>query len=169
MIYKFNRKLNKLFFLISVIALIIGLTGCVRKEDVDDGTYVYEVYSLLENKVINTIDDKRDIDKLDMVFFPEEDYYYMDYEDIENKYGEFLQTANAEYQFVLKKKPVAKFGSKEYQKLLTISTYQNSNIIKGEISAVEKINIINDLVGKYTNFYQELTEEDMNYIRSFVK
>ena len=65
------------------------------------------------------------------------------------------------------KYPVARFGKKELEENITITLYEDTNIIK-MVVAGESIKAFS-IPEEYLTFYYEVSEEDMNFYCSLVE
>lgn len=97
-------------------------------------------------------------------------------EDITEEYGneeyqkEIKKTpeeAGAQYHLVAYRYPAARFGKKELEKFITLTLYEDSNIVK-IVVADESIKAFS-LPEEFLTFYYEVSAEDMEFCRSLAE
>lgn len=97
-------------------------------------------------------------------------------EDITEEYGneehqkEIKKTpeeAGAQYHLVAYRYPAARFGKKELEKFITLTLYEDSNIVK--IAVAEESIKAFPLPEEFLTFYYEVSAEDMEFCRSLAE
>lgn len=164
--------MNKKIYIKIGILLVFGLctlAGCTTQQE---GKYTIEdldnlaeirIYSAENNELINTISDEEQLYQFNQRSF-------LDDSDIMERQSELakeLEGATEQYYFISYKYPVARFGKKELQKNITITLYEDTNIIKMTL-AEESIKSFS-VPEEFLTFYYEIPDEDMSFYRSLVE
>lgn len=164
--------MNKRSYIIISILLVFGLyicTGCSAQqgekytiEDLDNLAEI-RIYSAENNELIKTISDEEQL-------YQYNQYSLFDDSDIEECQEELeknLEGAKEKYSLISYKYPVARFGEKELEENITITLYENTNIVKMTV-AEESIKGLS-IPEEFLNFYYELSEEEINFYRSLAE
>ncbi|MDE7425553.1 MAG: hypothetical protein K2N51_17980 [Lachnospiraceae bacterium] len=164
--------MNKKSYIKIVILLVFGLCICVgcstqreekyTMEDLDNLAEI-RIYSAENNELIKTISDEEQL------------YHYNQYsifddsdtEEHQNELKKDLKGAKEQYYLTSYKYPVARFGGEELEENTTITLYEDKNIIKMTVSE-ESIKGFS-VPEEFLIFYYEISEEEMNFYRSFVE
>ncbi|MFA9463556.1 MAG: hypothetical protein ACERKN_04625 [Velocimicrobium sp.] len=159
-----NRKLS---IVIALLSLITVLGGCAS-ESTKAGQQLarIEVYSVVDNTLVNTIEDEESLLEFNQKTECEEqwDDDYMDQqEEIQKK----LEEREPLYIFMSYKKPVAMNNDGTLEKISEITVYKDSNIIKEEVSpdTVKNFTVPSEYL---TDFY-ESSDETMDFLVSLTK
>lgn len=164
--------INKKIYIIIRVLLVFGLwicTGCSarRKENytMEDFNNLAEIkiYSAENHELIKTISDEEQLYQYNQCSL-------FDASDIEKRQDELkkdLEEAKEQYYLISYKYPVARFGEKELEENTTITLYENINIIKMTV-AEENIKAFS-ISEEFLTFYYELSEEEINFYRSFAE
>lgn len=78
-----------------------------------------------------------------------------------------LEGVKEQYHLVSYKYPAARFGKKDLEKLMTLTLYENENIIKMTV-ADESIKAFS-LPEEFLTFYYEISEEEMKFYQSLAE
>lgn len=122
-----------------------------------------KIYSAQNKELIKTIGDEEQLYQYNQTSL-------FDNSDIEERQEELqkaLEGEKEQYFFVSYKYPVARFGEKELEENTTITLYENSNIIKMQVSeeTIKAFSISKD----FLIFYCELSDEEINFYRSLAE
>ena len=162
-----NKKICIKFGILLVFGLCI-LAGCSTQrgkytiEDLDDLAEI-RIYSAENNELINTISDEEQLYQYNQCAL-------FDESDIIERQGELkkeLDGAKEQYHLISYKYPVAHFGKKELEKNITITLYEDTNIVKMTVAeeSIKGFSIPEELL----IFYYEISEEDMKFYHSLVE
>lgn len=164
--------MNKKIHIKIGILLVFGLcicAGCSARqgrnytiEDLDNLAEI-RIYSAENNELINTISDEEQLYQYNQCSL-------FDDSDIIERQDELktdLEGAKEQYYLVSYKYPVARFGPKELEENITITLYEDANIIKMTLAG-ESIKGFY-VPEEFLTFYYEVSEEDMNFYRSLVE
>ena len=163
--------MNKKIYIKISILIVFGLcilAGCStqqgRKYSIEDLDNLAEIriYSAENNELINTISDEDQLYQYNQCSL-------FDDSDIAERQDELkkeLEGATEQYYLISYKYPVARFGKKELQKNITITLYDDTNIIKMTVAG-ESIKGFH-IPEEFLIFYYEISEEEMNFYRSLV-
>ncbi len=150
--------------LLSFTALFMILIGCSASQNNEDNNSQQlaqlEVYSS-DGNLINTIVNKDTLEqfnKLNYTYIPSD----LDSEqsELENK----IDNLNKLYTIISYKEPVAIINNGSLEKLVEITIYEDSNIIKEQVAA-ENVKVA-PISEKYLTFYMTISDEDKNFILS---
>lgn len=158
---------NMILFLLMGILTAIGLAGCGvdqsdRGKDLQ-GLSQIEIYSS-DGHLINTILDEEILSQfngLNYTDIPSDTDAEMDA--LESKVGEL----NVLYTIVSYKTPVAAYNDGSLEKLMELTVYEDSNIIKEQI-APETIKG-GYVPEEFLAFYVTVSDEDKNFILSLAE
>lgn len=168
---------KKLFATIFILLIFSIFSGCAAKNSKDNTKSAsktqqlarVEVCSANEQTLIDTIEDK---DKLTVFnentsFITQldgmDDNYMKQQADIKKK----LEKYEPEYVFISYKTPVAVINDGALEKVLKITTYKDTNIIKVQIAPSNVKNV--PVSSEYLTFYFEASNEVAVYFHSLVK
>lgn len=163
-----NKKICIAIGMLLVFGLCICAGGFVpqeRKYTIEDLDNLAEIkiYSAQNNGLIKTIKDEEQL-------YQYNQYSFLDNAGIEGRQDELkkeLEGVEEQYYLISYKYPVARFGEKELEENITITLYEDTNIIKmtvaeGNIKAFS-------LPEEFLVFYDELSEEEMKFYHSLVE
>lgn len=161
--YKRNFiNINLLFVLVLCIC-----TGCSMHQDgkytLDelDNLAQIEIYSAETNELINTVSDEETLYQYNQCSF-DSSYSVEHQEELEKA----IEEVKEEYYITSYKYPVSRFGSKELVKNVTITIYENSNVIK---MTVPEESIKGAFIPQeFLIFYYEMSDEDMEFYHSLI-
>ena len=164
--------MNKKIYIKIGILLVFGLcilAGCSTQqgekytiEDLDNLAEI-RIYSAENNELINTIGDEEQLYQYNQCSL-------FDDSDIAEHQAELekeLEGATEQYYLTSYKYPVARFGKKELEENITITLYEDTNIIKMTVAG-ESIKAFS-VPEEFLTFYYVISEEDMNFYRSLVE
>ena len=182
-------NIKNIFSALAVIALTISaLTGCSIS---DGGGYTreelgnlakLEIYEADSDTLIRAIEDEETLYRFNQVFQvsqvsgddSDSEDAYIEWESAPEDYGmgteepkELLKDARKTYDIVIYKHPVAKFGDKEPVKFLTMTLYENTDIVR-IVVADESIKIFS-LPEEFLTFYYEMSEEEREFCVPLLK
>lgn len=163
-----NKKHYGKIVLLSALVLCI-LTGCSARQDKKysreelDNLAKIEIYSAKDNELIKTIEDEETLYQYNQNGF----YDISAMEEHQEEAEKNLEGAEEQYHFVSYKYPAAKFGSREPEKTVTLTFYENSNTVKMTVSEEAVKNI--SLPQEFLTFYYEISEEEMEFYYSLVE
>ncbi len=141
-------------------------TGCAAKQE---EKYTREelgnlaeirIYTAEDGELVKTITDEEQLYQYHQVSLYEETYR-------QQELSQEMEDAKEQYHLVSYKYPAARFGKKDLEKLMTITVYEDKNIIKMTV-ADESIKAFS-LPEEFLTFYYEVTEEDMAFYRSLAE
>lgn len=154
---------KKLIFIIS-LSLLFVLCGCTTE---DQKLKKVEVFSS-DNTLLNTIDDEESLATFNENLSLEENWNEIDenYLSQQEELKKKLEDHEAQYVFITYQADVSKNSSESLEKVMGITVYENSNIIKVEISPDT---VKNGLVpSEYLTFYFETSDKIIDYLNSLV-
>lgn len=163
-----NKKTYIIISIVFVLLLSFGILSSIfQGKDYLNDNYnntlaKIEIYSAQNNELIKTIDSEKILNdynnKLSL---------FEDYEEDQESLKDRLQDSKEQYKFISYKFPVAKFGSKDLEENFTITLYENSNIIKMNVSD-ESIKSFS-LPKEYLTFYYTISNEELEFLNSLIK
>lgn len=154
-----------------VILLVLGLCVCAGCLAGQGGKYTMEdldnlaeikIYSAENNELIKTISDEEQLYQYNQCLLFDD----LDIEERQRELEEDLEGAKEQYYLISYKYPVARFGGKELEENITITLYEDTNIIKMTV-AEESIKGLS-VPEEFMSFYYELSDEEMNFYRRFL-
>ena len=164
-------EMNKKTYIKIGILLVLGLCVCAgcsagreRKYTIEelDNLAEIRIYSAENDELIKTISDEEQLYQFNhRPFFDDSDII-----ERQSELEKELEGAKAQYYLVTYKYPVARFGSKELERNVTLTLYEEADIIK-MAAAQESIKAFS-IPEEFLTFYYETSEEDMNFYRSLV-
>lgn len=164
--------MNKRNYIIIGIWLVLGLciyTGCSaqqgEKYTIDDLDNLAEIriYAAENDELMKIISDEEQL-------YQYNQHSLFDDSDIEEHQAELeknLDGVKEQFFLISYKYPVARFGEKELEENITITLYENTNIIKMMV-AEESIKGLS-VPEEFLVFYYELSEDEINFYRSLVE
>lgn len=165
--------MNKKSYIIIICILLLSVLGICAGCSVQQGEkYTIEdldnlaeirIYSAENKELLKTISDEEQLYQYNQT----SDFDDSDIEERQEELQKALEGEKEQYFFVSYKYPVARFGEKELEKNTTITLYENSNIIKMEVSE-ESIKAFS-VPKEFLIFYYELSDEEINFYRSLVE
>ncbi|GFI22668.1 hypothetical protein IMSAGC011_01444 [Lachnospiraceae bacterium] len=166
-----NKKNNIKISILLVLGLCI-CAGCSaqqgKKYTTEDLDYLAEIkiYSAENNELIKTINDEEQLYQYNQcLLFDDSDI--SDIQERQNELKKALEEAKEQYYLTSYKYPVARFGEKQLEENTTITLYEDKNIIKMTV-AQESIKAFS-IPEEFLIFYYEISEEEMNFYRSFIE
>ncbi|QUH19967.1 hypothetical protein [Alkaliphilus sp. B6464] len=160
--------MNKKIIITIALSLITILSGCSIGTTTNDKEYTsqdlqrlscIEVYSAEDNVLINTIEDS------EVLFqFNELDSEVSGFAGKGKEIEKMLEDSIPMYKIVIYKTPAATYNDGKLEKIVTITTYKDINMIKTEVSA-ETIKSFS-VPSKYLTFYEDITDEKMEFLVS---
>ncbi len=149
--------------LVMVLCLCAGCAAGQGEKDELSNLAEIRIYTAEDGKLIQTITDEEQL------------YQYsqsalLGDSNIEERQGELeeaLKGAKDQYELVSYKYPAARFGDKELEEVITLTLYEDSNIVKMTV-ADESIKSFS-LPEEFLTFYYEVSEEDMTFYRSLAE
>lgn len=153
-------KISVIFVLI--LSLCVGCSARHNKYTVEelDNLAKIEIFSATDNELITTVNDEE-------LLYQFNQHLNLNSEDIEKHQKELKQDIaqlDEQYYLISYKNPVAKFGSKELEKNLTLTLYEDTNIVKMEVSQ-ESIKSF-PIPQEFLVFYYNISDEDIEFYRS---
>ena len=162
---------------------ICTLTGCgalQEKKYTDEqlgNLAKLEIYEAGTDTLLKTIEDEETLyqynnsrfsstsweDKYDF----EDDEAYEAYEMKRKELKETAENAGEAYYIAEYKKGVAKFGGGKPVKMITITLYKDTNILKWELAGENVINMLE--LNDFLTFYEEMTEEEHAFYMSMIE
>ena len=136
--------------------------GKYTVEDLDNLAEI-RIYSAENNELINTINDEEQLYQYNQCSLFDESDIAERQDELEKE----LEGAKEQYYLISYKHPVARFGAKELEENITITLYDDTNIIK-MVVAGESVKAFS-IPEEFMTFYYEISEEDMNFYRSLVE
>ncbi len=181
-------NIKNIFNVLAGIALtIFALTGCGLSEESGytreelDNLAKLEIYEADSDTLIRAIEDEETLYRFNQVFQvsqvsgddSDSEDAYIEWESALEDYGmgteepkEPLKDAREIYDIVVYKHPVAKFGDKEPVKFLTMTLYENTDIVR-IVVADESIKIFS-LPEEFLTFYYRMSEEESEFYVSLL-
>lgn len=163
-----NKKINIKIGTLMMFLLCI-CAGCsagqgekYTSEDLDNLAEI-RIYSAEDNALVKTINDEEQLYQYNQCSVFDDS----DIEEHQNELKENLEGAKEEYYIISYKYPVARFGEKELEENITITLYENTNIVK--MTAAEENIKAFSIPEEFLTFYYELSEEEMNCYHSLVE
>ncbi|MCM1500451.1 MAG: hypothetical protein NC124_18470 [Clostridium sp.] len=164
--------MNKKIYIVGML-LVFSLCICAGCSTQQGGKYTREdldnlaeikIYSAENNELIKTINDEEQLYQYNHCSLWED----FDVEEKhQNELKKELEGAKEQYYLVSYKYPVARFGAKELEENHTITLYEDTSIIKMTV-AQESIKAF-PIPEQFLIFYEELSEEELDFYRSFVE
>ena len=162
-----NKKSYVKIGILFVFGLCI-LAGCSAQQG---ETYTAEdlgnlaeikIYSAENHELIKTIRDEEQLYRYNQCPIFDDSITEERQKELEKE----LEGAKEQYVFVSYKHPAARFGTKELEENMAITLYEDTNIVKMELSgeSIKAGSVPEELL----IFYDELSEEDINFYRSLI-
>lgn len=161
--------MNKRNYIIIGIVFVFGLyfcAGCSAQqrekytiEDLDNLAEI-RVYSAENSELIKTISDEDRLYRFNQSAL----FDSLDIEGRQEQLKKALEGAEEQYYLVSYKYPVARFGEKKLEENITLTLYEDTNIIK--MTAAEESIKGFSVPEEFLIFYYELSEEEINFFRS---
>lgn len=155
--------IKKLIFIIS-LSLLFVLSGCNTQ---DQKLKKVEVFSS-NNTLLNTIEDEEELATFNENLSLEEKWNEIDenYLNQQEELKKKLEDYEVQNVFITYQATAAKNSSESLEKVMGITLYENSNIIKVEISPDTVKN--GATPAEYLTFYFETTDKIIEYLNSLV-
>lgn len=164
--------MNKRRYVNIAAVLVFALwicAGCSRQQK---GKYTAEeldnlaeirIFSAENNELIKTIDDEELLYQYNQSVFSDDAYT----EEQEAELKKKLEGAKEKYCFISFKYPVSRFGGKELEENTVITLFENTNIIKMEVSEASMKGA--PIPDEFLVFYYEASEEEMDFYYSLIE
>ncbi len=166
-----NKKNNIKISILLVLGLCI-CAGCSaqqgKKYTTEDLDYLAEIkiYSAENNELIKTINDEEQLYQYNQcLLFDDSDI--SDIQERQNELKKALEEAKEQYYLTSYKYPTERLGEKQLEENTTITLYEDKNIIKMTV-AQESIKAFS-IPEEFLIFYYEISEEELNFYRSFIE
>lgn len=169
-----NKKNDIKISIKTGILLVLGLsicicTGCSAQqgknytmEDLGNLAEI-KIYSAENDELIKTIDDEELLYQYNQCPFFGDSVTEEHQEELEKG----TEGKKEQYHLVSYKYPAARFGRKELEENITITLYEDTNIIKMTVSE-ESIKSFS-VPTEFLSFYYELSEEEMDFYHSLIE
>jgi len=158
-----GRKRSIILYLTALTVFLCTGCGSSRSREYTEeelgGFVKIEVYSAGDGELLNTVEDEESIYQFNHISVG--DYGS---EEHQEELKEKQQEEEARYLFAAYKSPAAKIGGKEPEKVFTLTVYENSNIVKMQVSEGSIKNM--SLPEEFLTFYYEIPEEDLEFYYS---
>lgn len=118
------------------------------------------IYTAEDGELIQTITDEEQLYQYNQLSIYEETYR-------QKELKQEMEGAMEQYHLVSYKYPAARFGDKELEEVMTLTLYEDNNIVKMTV-ADEGIKAFS-LPEEFLTFYYEISEEDMAFCRSLTE
>ena len=155
-----------IYFLLAGILSAVALTGCGAGRDDDDGNVQelaqLEIYAD-GGRLINTISDEdilRRFSSLSYTDIPVED---SEQDELASAVGNLTEV----YTIVIYKAPVAVFNNGALEKLMELTIYEDSNIVKEQI-APESIKMFK-IPEEFLIFYRTVSDDEKDFMLSLAE
>ena len=167
-----NKKIyinNYIKIGIMLVFILYICTGCSlrqeRKYSIEDLDNLAEIriYAAESNELINTINDEEQLYRYNQCSFFDDPNIIERQDELKKE----LEGAKEQYCLSSYKYPAARFGKKELEKNITITLYEDTNIIK--MTASEESIRGFSIPEEFLTFYYEISGEDMDFYRSLVE
>lgn len=164
-----NKKSYIIISIIVILLLFIGILFSIfAKEDnsvnnSNNNLAKIEIYSIQNNELIKTINSENILQNYNRLSLFNEEDIEENQEELKTKVKELEE----EYTFISYKFPVAKLGNRELEKIMTITLYKDSNIVKTIIdnNSVKSFS----LPEKFLTFYYNISNEDLEFLYSLIE
>ena len=155
-----------IYFLLAGILSAVALTGCGAGRDNDDGNVQelaqIEIYAD-DGRLINTISDEdilRRFSSLSYTDIPVED---SEQDELASAVGDLTEV----YTIIIYKAPVAVYNDGTLEKLMELTIYEESNIVKEQF-APESIKMFK-IPEEFLTFYSTVSDEEKNFMLSLAE
>lgn len=152
-----------------LVAMLCVCAGCATgqeeeytREELNDPAQI-RIYTAEEDEPVKTITDEEQLYQYNQRASFEE----VDSEDRQKELQEALAGAKEQYRLTSYKYPAARFGSKDLEEVMTLTLYEDQNIVRMTV-ADESIKAFS-LPEEFLTFYYEASEEDMQFYRSLAE
>lgn len=164
-----KRRIKQAGFGIWILSVCV-CAGCAANPDAKytreelDNLARIELYSAGSEDAAKVIEDADALYRFHQVAFDEVEEPF---EEQQEELEEAVEEAVEEYRFVTYKYPVSRFGSKEPEEDMSITVYENSDIVKMSVSQgrIKGASIPQE----YLTFYYEISDEDMEFFLSLAE
>lgn len=151
--------------LAGVLCLCVGCAAGGEKDTREEPGNLAEIriYTAADGKLIQTITDEEQL-------YQYSQSVLLGDSNIEERQGELeeaLEGTMEQYHLVSYKYPAARFGDKELEEVMTLTLYEDNDIVKMTV-ADESIKAFS-LPEELLTFYDEVSEEDMQFYRSLAE
>ncbi len=164
--------MNKRSYIIISILLVFGLCICAgcsaqqeKKYTIDDLDNLVEirVYSAENKELIKIISDEDQLYQYNQCSLFDD----LNIEEGQEELKKALEGEKEQYFLISYKYPVARFGKKELEENITITLYENTNVIKMTV-AEESIKGFS-VPEEFLVFYFELSDEEIDFFHSLTE
>ncbi len=169
---KIYKSIHKKIGILPVVLFAVGLcicTGCSQRqgekytaEDLNNLAEI-KIYSAENDELIKTITDEEQLYQYNQCPI----FSNLDIEDDQDELKNDLEGTREQYHLISYKYPAARFGEKKLEEIITITLYEDTNIIKMTV-AQESIKGFS-VPEEYLTFYYEASGEEMDFYRSLAK
>lgn len=134
-----------------------------------------EIYEAGSDTLLKTVEDEETLYQYNQILsragddgdgFAEWEPEFDDYEPEEGEWKENPSDEQETYRIVVYKYPVAKFGDKEPVKTLTMTLYENTDVVR--ITVADTVIKSFSLPEEFLTFYYEMTEEEREFYDSLI-
>lgn len=153
-------------FLLASILFAVALTGCGAGRDDDDGNVQelaqIEIYAN-DSRLINTISDEdilRRFGSLSCADIPVEDSE-------QDELASAVENLAEVYTIVIYKAPVAVYNDGTLEKLMELTIYEDSNIVKEQF--VPESTKMYKISEEFLTFYSTVSEEEKDFMLSMAE
>lgn len=156
----------------TVIWIALGLCICAgcsarqgekyTREDLDNLAEI-RIYAAENQELIKTVTDEEQLYQYNQCAV----FGGSDIEERQSELKKETEGAREQYYLISYKYPAARFGEKELEENITITLYEDTNIVKMTV-AEESIKAFS-IPEEFLTFYYEMSEEEMNFYRSLVE
>lgn len=176
------EKMNKKSYVVIGILLVLGLflcAGCSAQSAQQEEKYTAEdldnlaeirIYSAEDNALIKTINDEDQLYQYNQCL----DFDETDIEERQDELKQELEGAKEQYALISYKYPAARFGDKDPEENITITLYEDTNIVKMTVSkeSIKNLSLPEEFLTFYEEFltfYYELSDEEIGFYRALAE
>lgn len=160
---------NRIKTVIWIVLVLCICAGCsarqgekYTREDLDNLAEI-RIYAAENQELIKTVTDEEQLYQYNHCSI----FDVLDIEERQDELKKDLEGVKEQYYLSAYKYPAARFGAKELEENHTITLYEDTNIVKMTV-AEESIKAFS-LPEEFLTFYYEMSEEEMNFYRTFVE
>lgn len=152
-----------------LVALLCFCVGCAAgqgekdvREELNNLAEI-RIYTAADGKLIQTITNEEQLYQYSQSTLLED----LNIEEHQRELEEALEGAKGQYELVSYKYPAARFGDKELEEVMTLTLYEDNNIVKLTVAdgSIKSFSLPEELL----TFYNEVSEEDMAFYRSLAE
>lgn len=153
------------FLLVSILSAV-ALTGCGARRNDDDGNVQelaqIEIYAN-DGRLINTISDKDILHRFSGLSYTDIPVEDSEQEELASAVGSLTEV----YTIVIYKAPVAVYNNGTLEKLMELTIYEDSNIVKEQFAS-ESIKMLM-IPEKFLVFYSMVSDEEKDFMLSLTE